>query len=220
MILRPIPINTHDRGVLTLSAQAMLQDPESGLPFHLIYKKIHITDRVYPGSEVRTRYNNLPPDLKTVKRFMSMKQYVQICADTAEEVKDQLVALNLSLVPLTQQEQLDVLKMDFLKLKDRFVDFVKKDTKIKTVEKFSSNQKFKEFRKDFESFIQDRNIYTHGRLTIRFPEQDFVIYHIGKNQAFPLYSIVTIEILSSYCQFYFRIIELFNAFQETRNNVH
>ncbi|CAG5072916.1 hypothetical protein DYBT9623_04453 [Dyadobacter sp. CECT 9623] len=216
MIEIPTLIDTRDRGVIIQDFDVVVREPLSGFDFNIRMSKIFFTHKVEVGVMKYTEFDTYAPDDRTTNRFLAMREYVKICADNAEDIKSDLTQINLSMPGVQLKDGLRIMAMDFLVLKDNFMDLLKKDDKIKKVDKFSSNQRFKPLRKDFETFIKLRNIYTHGRLCMRFPEKDFVISYIEKGSKFRKYGILTMETLKSYNSCYKEINELFTAFKDTR----
>jgi hypothetical protein len=95
--------------------------------------------------------------------------------------------------------------MDFMQLKDSFMNHMKKDPRYKMLQEGSTPEKMKLFRSNFNQFVVDRNIYTHGQLWYREEIDDFVISYLDKKIADVAHALLTPEILDSYNQCYKRL---------------
>jgi hypothetical protein len=170
------------------------------------------------GYEITITVDTNNPTTEQELNFIGMQGLIKICTDNAEDIKNNFLNINLR-IPLNEKEKHDninILSLDFMKLKDRFMEFLKKDHFIKTVEEYSTNQKMKPFRKTLDRFVLDRDIYTHGQLHFLRPNFDYAIEFIDTKINRIQYAIVDIEILKSYNDFYKQINKLVETFNKTR----
>lgn len=172
--------------------------------------------------EVNTEINTTPPNTEQAMKYFALQNLIKICTDNAEDVSHRLLNINLK-IPLTNKETIssvNILRLNFMKLKDRFIEFLKKDVLINQVEKYSSNQKMKLLRINLNTFILDRDIYTHGQLHLFRPSSEFVIEYIDFLQNQKKYAIIDENVLKSYNDTYKEIIDLILAFGRTRKKQH
>ncbi|MFT3911441.1 MAG: hypothetical protein QM737_18605 [Ferruginibacter sp.] len=216
-ILSPNKINTTGRVIMTYSKSFDYTDPILKVKLSKKIAMISISQKSFnEHKSVDLEAFIFSPDEEQILTYVAMQSLIKTCSDNAEDIKDRLLSINLQLYPLTKDEREEIIKMDLMKLKDRFMEFLKQDQLLKTIDDYSSNQKLKPFRKDFDAFVLDRNIYTHGLLNILRPDFDFVIEYIDNSSKGKAHAYITPEILISYNNFYKEITKLIAAFHETR----
>ena len=97
------------------------------------------------------------------------------CISNAEVINRRLLdVLNSILIKLKKTEDLSTL--DFMKLRDKLSEILKNEKKIDIIEELSSNGKVKQFNKNFFRYITDRNIYTHGELSLDIMNNRYVVH--------------------------------------------
>src|SRR5581483_2603024 len=75
-----------------------------------------------------------------VKLYAGMQALIKSCVDNAEDIKNRLhqIVINKS-KPKSEEERLEVMKMDFMKLKDWFMDDIRSSKIFKEFSKYNSN---------------------------------------------------------------------------------
>lgn len=152
-----------------------------------------------------------------VKQFEEIQNHLGRCVRTAELLNHELRQINHKLFALTEHERMDINTLDFMQLRDKLFDFLKKNNLLKDIEKYNSNQKIKPISKLFNQFILDRNIYTHGVLRMRFKEKDFVVEHKTSAKKSD-YSIVDVEMLLSFNEAYLYLKEFLDKLTKAIQN--
>jgi len=109
--------------------------------------------------------------------YLKFQSIIGHCITNGEDINNQLRDLLLAIKELNHSKE-DILKMDFMALRDVFSEFLDKYTDIHDESNFNSKNQRKGMTKLMFSFITDRNIYTHGVLRIQRPEEVFVIDYI------------------------------------------
>lgn len=216
-LLSPIKIDTVNKVVGSVPIDFEYIDRISGISIQKKTSTYFITNATWGDKgEINFTFHTIKPTPFQIENFVAIQTIIKSCADNAEHIKDALLNINLGLKTLTDENRLDLMRMDFMKLKDRFIEYLKKDPLIKEIEEYSSNQKMKAFRKDFNQFVIDRNIYTHGLLGFLDPDYKYIIEYIDHHYGSKSYAIVSLETLKSYNQFYSEIQKLFEAFRKSR----
>jgi hypothetical protein len=214
-IISPIPIDTIGKVILSYDKSFEFTDHEFAISMMKKISMVSISKTSFKSSNaVDIQIFNFDPTEQQLLTYVKMQNLIKSCADNAEYIKDQLLTIIISLFPNDDRKEL--MKLDFMKLKDRFMDYLKKDVLIKTLEQYNSNQKLKPFRQNFNSFVLDRNIYTHGLLCILRPDFNYIIEYIDNFSKNKTYAYITIEMLQSYNKFYQEILQLIAAFRKTR----
>ena len=146
--------------------------------------------------------------------FGGMQGLIKSCVDNAEDIKDRIhsILINKS-SPSNEQERLELMKMDFMKLKDWFMEDIRKSKIYKHFTVYNSTAKLKPFSKAFNSFILDRNKYTHGQLCFKSPNYEFVLDYLETPSNVKVYAIIDTEIIKSYNQAYIEIKKVIHEYQ-------
>ncbi len=160
-------------------------------PINTFYKSI-------PMGQYQAHFPNIMPLTKEVaERYLKFQSILGHCITNSEAINNQLRDLLLSIKELKHSKE-EIMKMDFMNLRDVFSDFLKSYTAIQSEPNFRKDQ-IKALTKIMNQFITDRNIYTHGVLRIQRPDNIFVIDYIeGKKEKARVE--VTLEILDSFLQ--------------------
>lgn len=148
-----------------------------------------------------------------VKLFAGMQSLIKSCVDNAEHVKDTIhqIIINKS-QPKSEEERVELMKMDFMKLKKWFMDDIRNSKIYKEFSEYNSTQKLKPFSKAFNSFVLDRNRYTHGQLCFLSPSYDYVIEYIETPEHQKRYAFIDTNILTSYNNCYIEIKKVINEY--------
>ena len=178
-----------------------------GIIFHMFFGEEELAVDTYAGIIVPSVEINSV----MINEYEAFKTRIGRCVSNAEILKDQVLQINLLLFTKYSDDNKRINMLDFMKLKDNFCDFLKKHPQYKHLAN-------KQLRRDFNQFIIDRNIYTHGQLKIRQRDNQFIIDYIDNHSKIKTYAIVTEEILSSYQQTYLELKNLTRVFIELYNN--
>lgn len=222
--MHPKIIDTEKKIAFTVTHSYDYFDPQTKVTMNRKLSLLFIsTEDLLPIHlhEVVSEINTTPPDKGQAMKYFALQSLIKICTDNAEDVNHRLLNINLQ-IPLTNKEissSVNILRLSFMKLKDRFIEFIKKDELIKQEEKYSSNQKMKLFRTNLNTFILDRDIYTHGQLHLLRPSSEFVIEYIDFSQNQKKYVTIEETILKGYNDVYKEIIDLILTFNRTRKKV-
>lgn len=167
-------------------------------------------------------YNNPPPvevDMSNPAEeklvlYAGMQSLIKSCVDNAEDIKSTLHQLYIGKTkPQSEEEKKEALKIDFMKLRDWYMDDIRSS---KIYQEFSitynSTKKLKPFSKLFHDFVMDRNIYTHGTLCFVKPNFDFVILYIDSASNGQKYATIDLNILKSYNDCYVKIKEFMREY--------
>lgn len=148
-----------------------------------------------------------------VKLFAGMQALIKSCVDNAEDIKERVHQILISKSkPKSEEERVELMKMDFMKLKGWFMDDVRNSKIYKEFSVFNSTGKLKPFSKAFNTFVLDRNKYTHGQLCFVSPSYDFVLEYIETPAHQKRYASVDIAILTSYNNCYVEIKKVINEY--------
>ena len=152
--------------------------------------------KLFTAPEVSKLQVQLAPATQvSAHEFLKIQRLVNVCVNNAEEIKRKLHEA----VRIIYRHKPELAKAsvtyDFMKLKDIFTDYVKKDTKTRHLAN-------KEFRKAFNQFVIDRNTYTHGKLMIRHEDNAFIIMYIDNSTKISSYAVLNFNIIQSYLDTY------------------
>ena len=148
-----------------------------------------------------------------VKLFGGMQSLIKSCVDNAEDIKERIhqIVINIS-VPKSEEERIELMKLDFMKLKQRFMDDIRNSKIYKEFSEFNSEKKLKIYSKIFNAFILDRNKYTHGQLCFLSPSYDFILEYIETPGYQKRYAYVDVNILTSYNNCFIEIKKLISEY--------
>lgn len=160
------------------------------------------------------------PTDERVKLFAGMQSLIKSCVDNAEDIKNrvhQIVLSNSS--PKSEGERIEIMKMDFMKLKQWFMDDIRQSKIYKEFSEFNSTKKLKDYSRAFNTFIIDRNKYTHGQLCFVSPNYEFALEYIETSSQQKRYASIDTEVLLSYNSCFIEIKKLiteYNGIRQTR----
>lgn len=216
-LLSPIKIDTYNKAILSYERSMDILDNHTKVTLSKKMEMLVIGKKsVNQGKSFEIEVVDFAPSNHQISIYFSMQGIIKSCADNAEYIKDRLLSLNLTLFGAKPEDRPEILKSDFMKLKDRFMDYLKTDSLIKTREEYNSTQKLKQVRRNFNQFVLDRNIYTHGLLHFLSPNYDFVIEYIDHAAKSQAVAYINTDMLISYNNFYNQANHLLDTFQETR----
>jgi len=154
------------------------------------------------------------PKDKRVKLFAGMQHLIKSCVDNAEEIKNTIHRIVISnSKPKNEEERIELMKMDFVKLKKWFMDDIRESKIYKDFSEYNALKKLKSYSIAFNTFILDRNKYTHGQLCFLYPSYDFILEYIETPAQQKRYASIDTNILTSYNNCYIEIKKLINEYE-------
>ncbi len=159
-----------------------------------------------------------PTDPKVIL-YGGMQGIMKTCVDNAEDIKTRIhqIVLNTS-KPKSESERIELMKMDFMSLKKWFMNDVRDSKIYQEFKKYNSTKKLKTFSQAFNTFVLDRNKYTHGHLCFISPTYEFAIEYIETPSQQKRYAIIDISILMSYNNCYKEIKEVITEYTIIHQN--
>ena len=156
-----------------------------------------------------------------LKEFGSMQMLIKACVDNGEAIKNRLleIVLNRTSKPITEERRVEIMRMDFMNLKQWFMDDIRNSKIYQQFKNYNSTKKLKPFSRGFNTFIIDRNKYTHGHLCFLRPNLTFVIEYIETPSQRKRYAHIDSDIIKSYNNFYKEIISViteYNIIHQTK----
>lgn len=171
--------------------------------------------------------HNLPPvefamtssTDERVKLFAGMQSLIKSCVDNAEDIKNLIhqIVLNKSL-PKSEDARIELMKMDFMKLKQWFMDDVRDSKIFKEFSEYNSTKKLKAYSQSFNTFVLDRNKYTHGQLCFVSPNYEYAIEYIETPAQQKRYAYIDTKILKSYNDCYIEIKKVISEYNVIHQN--
>lgn len=159
------------------------------------------------------------PTEEQVKIFGGMQALMKSCVDNAEDIKERIHRIILSrVIPNSEEERVTLMKMDFMAVKQWFMDDVRSSKIYKEFSEYNSTQKLKPFSKAFNTFILDRNKYTHGQLCFNSPSFDYILEYIETPEQQKRYAHLNIDILKSYNACYKEILKVITEYNVAHQN--
>ncbi len=159
-----------------------------------------------------------PTDPK-VQLYGAMQALMKSCVDNAEDIKNRIHQIVLNRTkPKSEEERVELMKMDFMNLKEWFMKDVR-DSKIhREFKEYNSTSKLKPFSRAFNTFVLDRNKYTHGQLCFISPSYEFALEYIETPSHQKRYAIIDTDILSSYNNCYKEIRKVITEYNVIHQN--
>lgn len=143
------------------------------------------------------------PSEEQIKTYAAMQSLIKSCVDNAEDIKERLHQIVVSQsFPQNEKERRNIMKMDFMSIKKWFLDDIRSKKIYKHLTGYESTKKFKNFSRPLNDFVLDRNVYTHGQLSLLSPDFEYIIEYTEPHSQHKEYAFITIEILKSYNAFY------------------
>lgn len=148
-----------------------------------------------------------------LQKYAGMQNLIKACVDNAEAIKDRLqqIVLNQK-IPLSEERRIEIMKMDFMALKQWFMHNVRSTKIYQEFSKYDSTKKLKPFSQAFNAFILDRNKYTHGQLCFLHPDFLFVLEYVETPSQRKRYAYIDTETLISYNNFYKEIVSVITEY--------
>ncbi len=187
------------------SEEDFLEDAETKIkvPYRFSYMECTPIDFSKDVHEFKYEFDRtkLTDELrKNQSKFLDLKHRCIRVAENLNETLRSFLTQYSNINNLNEKETL--YKLDFMKLRDRLSEIVKKDEQFRQIELLSSNQNRKYITKTFTEFIEDRNIYTHGHLHIRLNDGLVLISYIDKKYNKHACCIINAEIIQSFFDTY------------------
>lgn len=153
-------------------------------------------------------------------QYASMESLIKLCVNNAEDIKDRLLTIALQIQkPKDEEEKKTIMRTGFMKLKNIFLNDVRESKIYKQFEKYNSTGKLKPFSDSLNTFVLDRNKYTHGHLCFIKPNYDFSLEYIESESQQKKYAHINTNILLSYNSCYKEILKViteYNVIQQTK----
>jgi len=158
-------------------------------------------------------FPNRPTEYQ-VKIFGGMQALMKSCVDNAEDIKERIHSIILErTIPKSEEERVALMKMDFMAVKQWFMEDVRSSKIYQDFSEFNSTKKLKPFSKAFNTFILDRNKYTHGQLCFNYPSFDYILEYIETPEQQKIYAHLDIDILKSYNLCYKEILKVITEYR-------
>lgn len=157
--------------------------------------------------------NTHPTDPKVIL-YGGMQGLMKSCVDNAEDIKNRIQQIVLDRANLkSEEERVELMKLDFMKLKKLFMDDVRASKIYQEFKEFNSTKKLKTFSQAFNTFILDRNKYTHGQLCFISPNYEYALEYIETPSQQKRYALIDTDILLSYNNCYKEILKVIAEYQ-------
>ncbi|MFI5159062.1 MAG: hypothetical protein ACHQF4_09365 [Sphingobacteriales bacterium] len=182
-----------------------------------IQKPIEILYKSKPINQYEAIVEAPEVTAENVDSYHKFQGLINHCNNNAETLNSQLRDFLLTVKELKQSHE-EIMAMDFMGLRDVFSDFLKKYSDLKNEKLFDTNAKVKEITSTFHRYISDRNIYTHGGLKLRFPDEIFVIQYI-ENKRVIVRAELSNEILKSNLDVSNQLMKIITTVNNLYNNV-
>ena len=216
-LLRPTKINlTRPLSiVLSVKANFTFKDPIHNVE---MVKSVTTISLSQPGVP-NMNFPNSPND-EDKTTYAGMQALIKSCVDNAEDVKNTIHNIIIrTQTPKDEEERKSIMKMDFMAIKQWFMDDIRNRKIYKEFSEYDSTKKLKNFSQNFNSFILDRNKYTHAQLCFISPNYDYAIDYIETPEQQNVYANINIEILKSYNEFYTKIQKVISEYQIAIQNL-
>lgn len=159
------------------------------------------------------------PTEEQVRIFGGMQAIIKSCVDNAEDIKDRIHRIIMDrTIPKSEEERVVLMKMDFMAVKQWFMDDIRSSKIYQEFSEFNSTKKLKPFSKAFNTFILDRNKYTHGQLCFISPSFDYILEYIETPEQQKRYAHLDIDILKSYNLVYKEILKVITEYNVIHQN--
>ncbi len=203
-LLRPIPYKTEHKIIINNSQNFEYTDPIFQTK---TTKSINVLTIGEFGYNKPTFNVDLSaPNEEKLIIYAGMQSLIKSCVDNAEDIKSALHQLyTRKKNPQSEDERKEVAKIDFMKLRDWYMNDIRSSKIYQEFSKYNSTKKLKHFSTAFYNFIMDRNIYTHGILCIVKPHYDFVIQYTDSESHRQKIATIDLNILQSYNDTYLEI---------------
>ena len=170
-------------------------------------------------------HNNPPidvPDRPTEEQlrvFGGMQTLIKTCVDNAEDIKNRIHNILLAKkITKSEKERLELMNMTFAKLRTWFINDIIDTKKYKEFSSYNSTKKLSLFKKALDTFVIDRNKYTHGQLCFLMPTFEYILEYIESPEQQKYYAYINIDILKSYNACYKEIIKVITEYNVADQN--
>lgn len=211
-------LDTSNHMLLYLSMMELLRPkiifPKKGGPFQAAFEITKMENYMVTENDIEvsktieTVYNSVPitpfkaaiPAVvpmtdEILAAYHSFQSLMNHANNIAETLNNRLRDFLMTVKEIKVSKE-DLMAMDFMTLRGVFSDFLNGYTAIKQEANFDTKEKRKNITSTFFKYIEDRNIYTHGTLKLRRPDETFVIQFI-LHRKHKLYAEVSADILKS-----------------------
>lgn len=136
-----------------------------------------------------------PPSNEVITQYIRFQSLLNTCINNAESIKQNLHIVVAHIFFKAGKKSDEVKLYDLMKLKDSFVDYLKSKAETRDMAN-------KAFRRAFNQFVIDRNIYTHGKLSYRPSDRAFILSYLDNHTKITTHAIINKEIITSYFNAY------------------
>lgn len=216
-ILSPKKINLPPHSIM-LETQGSFEytDPIHGITMTKSIKSLSI-GQMGPHNPT-LNFPNRPTEEQVVI-FCGMQSLIKSCVDNAEDIKERIHSIIVGRTsPKSEEERVELMKMDFMKVKQWFMDDIRSSKIYQEFSEFNSTKKLKPFSQAFNSFILDRNKYTHGQLCFNYPSFDYILKYIETPGQKTIYAHLDFDILKSYNNCYIEIAKVITEYSIIHQN--
>lgn len=203
--LRPKENTSLGNGIiLTYSTEEIIEDSTTKIkiPYQVSYME-YIDGSLAHCSPIMFTFspNKITDEIRQKQtKFVDIKHQ---CIRVGEALNENLRNFLLRYFEINKiMERESIYEFDFIKLRKALSDILKKDEKLKRIETLNNSVNRKYFTTTFYSFIEDRNIYTHGHLHIRINDKAVIINYVNKSDKKPASCVINEEIIQSYLDTY------------------
>ena len=143
-------------------------------------KTITILTMGQMGSDpIPVNWDISPATNEQFNQYAGMQALIKSCVDNAEDVKGRILEIALRILkPKTEDQRVNFVKMDFMNLKQWLMDHIRTSKVYQQFSLYNSTKKLKSLSQALNTFILDRNKYTHGQLCFIRPNYDFALEYI------------------------------------------
>lgn len=197
---------------------------QNGVELPRVFLSLMLPNNTDDKPSISFKVGDIRPSEKQLADYFGMENLIKTSVTNAELINTNMRNYVLQHLCRDKEERQQIYKLDFMTLKDYFLKFVKKDVELKNIPLINTPEKFKNFRVDFDSYISDRNIYTHGQLKFIWASQQFVIQYVSKPEMQPAYVMINVEVLISNNNFYKTLNQFLSDFlsmlsKRRKNNI-
>lgn len=178
-LLKPIKF-TNQPILLTLSPDFQYYD----LNLQVNVKSTLHAVMIFDLKEGETEEIKVPDFSKMDERiftvYIKVQQFLNICANAGERINYKLLTLLPIMAPESRAS--DLLKLDFMKLRNEFSERFKKNLTYRLDVMYDSSEKINKITSTFYDFVLCRNYYTHGVLKVLLPTEKYYIEYIEEGK--------------------------------------
>jgi len=217
-LLRPQTISSKNSIIVVFTVPAEIEDPVTGVTMTKSVKTISMgTIGVNPKPVKAHLISGTDP---RVKNYEAMQGLMNNCINNAEDIKSSINSICMvANAAVGEEERAELMKKDFMWLKQWFMDDIRGSKLYKHFEHYDSTKKLKDFSRGFHDFITDRNKYTHGKLCFVSPEFHFAIEYIDEKTKKKTFAHINADVFKSYNNIYKQIIQFISEYHNVKQQM-